>query len=340
VAVPLGLLAYWFWSPKIITHYELGVTKGGNGDGTVASLPLGIDCGHKCLGSFARETEVRLTAAPDSNSQFSGWSGDTDCADGLVVMTANKSCRATFIKIAPHRTDDEIKRDIAQRLTDLRCVKLSAEVRAGVVDLSGRIASDEQRARVRTLVQGLPGVVSMNEAFRVIPWPFCEVLEILEPVKDQAERQGFGLVASFKKLQKNGASAVVQGVEPIYYRDEKLVIEVKTPNAFPSYIYVDYYTANGGLSHLFPNQFQPKNGFPPNTVLNLGQAGAPVQWEILPPFGLELVTVIASKTPLPRTPTPDKETTEAYLKGLRQALTGDGAQADVAATFQFIRTQD
>jgi hypothetical protein len=193
---------------------------------------------------------------------------------------------------------------------------------------------------VRTLVQNLPGVVRLNEAFRVMAWPFCEVLEILEPVKEQAERQGFGLTASLKKLQKNGASAVVQGAEPIYYRDEKLVIEVKTPHAFPSHIYIDYYTADEGLGHLFPNRFQLKNDFPPNTVVNLGHAGAPVQWEILPPFGLELVTVIASKTPLFSTPTRDNETTDAYLKRLRQALAGNGARADVAATFQFIRTQD
>lgn len=72
------------------------VTTAGKGKGTVMSSPVGITCGVSCVSDFPIGTAVTLKPIPDSGSVFSGWSGDSDCADGVVVMNSSKPCTATF----------------------------------------------------------------------------------------------------------------------------------------------------------------------------------------------------------------------------------------------------
>jgi hypothetical protein len=54
---------------------RLTVWKSGGGDGTVTSLPEGIECGAKCAADFAQGSVVTLTAAPGTGSVFVLWSG-------------------------------------------------------------------------------------------------------------------------------------------------------------------------------------------------------------------------------------------------------------------------
>ena len=66
------------------------------GDGSVTSSPTGIDCGSDCDEAYPPGTVVTLTPAPGSGSDFLGWTGDSDCSDGVVTMDAARSCTATF----------------------------------------------------------------------------------------------------------------------------------------------------------------------------------------------------------------------------------------------------
>ena len=74
----------------------LTVSRAGNGAGTVTSVPAGINCGADCTESYNFGAQVTLTAVPDTGSVFAGWSGDSDCSDGVVTMQSAKSCVATF----------------------------------------------------------------------------------------------------------------------------------------------------------------------------------------------------------------------------------------------------
>src|SRR5205814_2024780 len=47
----------------------------GSGEGTVRSLPAGIDCGDTCAAAFTGDTPVVLHAVAKRGSVFRGWSG-------------------------------------------------------------------------------------------------------------------------------------------------------------------------------------------------------------------------------------------------------------------------
>jgi hypothetical protein len=74
----------------------VSVTLAGDGGGSVASAPAGIDCGVECISSFAFGTRVVLNAVPDSQSSFAGFSGDGDCLDGSLDGTLDQDCIARF----------------------------------------------------------------------------------------------------------------------------------------------------------------------------------------------------------------------------------------------------
>jgi hypothetical protein len=85
-----------------ITH-SVTVSTNGTGGGTVSSAPTGIACPGTCSSSFVQGTDVTLTAAPDANSTFTGWTG-TNCSGVLTTcsfsVNAAKSAIATFTAIS------------------------------------------------------------------------------------------------------------------------------------------------------------------------------------------------------------------------------------------------
>jgi hypothetical protein len=83
------------------------LTVGRVGSGAVTSSPIGIDCGTDCSERYFAGTVVTLTATPAASWAFSTWSGNADCADGVVTMTAGISCVATFVPLAATLTLDK-----------------------------------------------------------------------------------------------------------------------------------------------------------------------------------------------------------------------------------------
>lgn len=78
--------------------YSLSVTKAGSGNGMVTSSPVGIDCGADCTEVYDYGTSVTLTATPDTNSLFTGWTG-CDSSSGnqcTITMNSDRTVTAEF----------------------------------------------------------------------------------------------------------------------------------------------------------------------------------------------------------------------------------------------------
>lgn len=71
--------------------FSLTVNKTGEGDGTVTSVPSGIDCGVNCSADFFWNTNVDLTAVPFPDSEFAGWEGSCPSTSGAngEICTVN-----------------------------------------------------------------------------------------------------------------------------------------------------------------------------------------------------------------------------------------------------------
>jgi hypothetical protein len=76
----------------------LFVTKAGYGTGSVTSSPAGITCGADCKDGFPLNSLVTLTAVPDTNAAFAGWSGGgcSGINPCTIVMNADTTVTATF----------------------------------------------------------------------------------------------------------------------------------------------------------------------------------------------------------------------------------------------------
>jgi hypothetical protein len=86
-----------------VAAYTLNVSKTGVGTGTIASAPVGIDCGASCSFDFEENTQVTLTATPAVGSQFAGWSGGGCSGTGTctVTLTAQTAVSAEFRQPSP-----------------------------------------------------------------------------------------------------------------------------------------------------------------------------------------------------------------------------------------------
>lgn len=79
--------------------YDLVLEKSGTGSGRVWSTPPGIDCGDDCVASFDALSTVTLTAEPEVDSVFAGWSGP--CAETgscELLLEGPTTVKASFAK--------------------------------------------------------------------------------------------------------------------------------------------------------------------------------------------------------------------------------------------------
>ena len=82
------------------TAFPLDLVKAGGGQGSVASLPSGINCGVACTSAnmvAAPNTTISLSASPAQGSSFVGWGGACSGNAAVCVVTMDQARSVTAI---------------------------------------------------------------------------------------------------------------------------------------------------------------------------------------------------------------------------------------------------
>lgn len=207
-------------------------------------------------------------------------------------------------------------------------VEVADNIQNGVVNLFGRVQGPEQGREIREAVQKVVGVTEVRDTFSFMARPFCDVVDLLDPIRQRAQATGASLDVHPQK-----------GCDVTYYHNENLIVDISSPKPL-QYVYADYYVADKeNVAHLVPHPQQPENFLQNQTKLTIGDPNSKPEWKILSPFGTELVTVIASPRPLLTSAPSDNERATSYLAELRRVLQ-DPTNSDVTANYCFITTAD
>jgi class 3 adenylate cyclase len=191
---------------------------------------------------------------------------------------------------------------------------------AGRVELSGFISSPDDLAEMVAGVRNVAGVSAVRlDRVQVQAKPICQALLILAPYEERNVAEKLGLA-----VRMPGGEVLRDG--------DALNIAVQAP-VFESYLYVDYIQEDGLAVHVrqTPADQQP--------VAAGQQFVEETPYEIGPPFGREIVVIIAAGSPLFENARPETEDATDYLPALQRQLAQRQPDEEVAASYVFVRTE-
>lgn len=207
-------------------------------------------------------------------------------------------------------------------------LQVSVDEDKGAVKVDGYVSRADDIAGVKQRVDGVEGVKSSAVNVQLRIWPHCEVVDILKTYKARNDDAGHGLQITPST-----------GHSDRFIEGENIVVKLQQAN-YDGYLYVDYYTVNGDVAHMYPNAGEPDSG----RVLQSGEqfevGATPTKtWTVCPPLGQELITVIASPTPLYMDALDEIQTAQDYLPKLKQILAANNGNAKVTAAYLFMQTE-
>lgn len=268
--------------------------------------------------------KIDLTPAPPPPTSEAGWL--RRYAPWLVGagVAGVAAVAGVLVFVAPRSSvsSDDVRAQMKQVIAGYRCADLSYSVEPDRgVTLSGYVSTAGDLDALNRRVAAVRGIANPHFDVRVRAWPFCEATALLRPLIDKSELSG----AALGLASPEGAAHV----------GTPLVLDVKAP-AFDGYAYVDYFTADGEVLHLFPNDKDALNFRPARNNFVLGQppqAGMRRCWTLSGSTGEQLVTYIASSGPLFPALRPAHESAKDYLADLTVAV--NASTDEIARTLFF-----
>lgn len=183
-------------------------------------------------------------------------------------------------------------------LDNVRCSKLSVEVRDGRHVVSGFVGYAADLARIRASLTGKPVDLDVQLA----PWPQCEVLLTMADI-----------------LNVTGGPEIAMSGRDAFFEGEKLLIDITTPG-YASYVYLSYIQADGSVIHLDQPRAPVPTPHPAYQTVSIGNGDNGPRFSVSPPYGREMIIVLAAKSPLFEAPLPRAQTEREYLTAVRKAV--------------------
>lgn len=218
---------------------------------------------------------------------------------------------------------------VDQEIAGYTCADLTGTVdKNGLTAVSGYVSKSTDVERLRNAIGAIHGVKIPSYQVKVLIWPHCEVVKMLS-----AYRQ--------RNLDRRDGLAVTPttGHNDRFVKDEQVIVKLIQAN-HDSYLFVDYYTVEGEVFHLFPNPSEPLSGqlIHASQEIDVGRSvGGSIHIDA--PYGQELITVVSSPTPLYSGMRPLIEPAKDYLPILKQAIESNRSSDKFVADFMTVQTE-
>jgi hypothetical protein len=202
----------------------------------------------------------------------------------------------------------------------MRCASVDAEVGEGnLVLLSGYVDSEQDEARLRQSLSGVSGVGAVESRLEVQPWPFCEILAVIDPYRSSDRQHGLVITTPDRE------TALREG--------DALTLDIFLPPD-AEYLYLGYVQSDGRVGYITVLPVR-------QWVQDTGAIRFETGYEISPPFGREMIVAITSARPLFDEALPAYQAPEQYIAMLRDrlALRANDADAALDASHLIISTQ-
>ena len=271
---------------------------------TVASPPVSADIG--------LSPSVGGDLAPSVDAELAP-SADGDNVRGIILNEPEGGARVEMVR-----------REVAK----LPCAPATViEEPDGRVRVSGLIGSQADLDQLKTSIRSLDPEDKVDFQLVVTSPQSCEMLTASLPLQ---RRNGSG--------DLGGASIGIAGGGATLSEGDRVVFEVNAPN-FESYLYVMYLQQDGGLVHLLPNRFDTDRLYNANDRFSIGDDPTRPSFTVSPPYGDDLLVLVASSKPLfdgLRPQIEDSLTFAAEFVDLVKSV--EAAGGDIVADLVFLNT--
>lgn len=290
---------------------------GGDGDGDVPyqkTVPLGAS------------PPPAPPAEGDSGSDAVRGPGHSRTRRLMMMLVAGIAILAAVLWWFSQQSLRPVLPDVQAVLDEVSCSALVAAARDRTVTISGYAAESIELAGAEERVRGLPGVGDVAMDVTAVDRGYCRLLEFYAPYWKANRIQNLATALSTRKPGN------------VFEEGEALTLEVVAP-LFGSYVYVDYYLRDNFVIHLLPDQPSEPVRLDAGEAMALGERG---EWVVSPPFGQEMIALIAAPFPLSAVNRQVRESDADYLAALNERLKADSAGTEgrpVTADFVFITTK-